>query len=145
MIAAFAVTVHKLLNKQPDVTPEQKETVSSDNTEENVDVTPATEEEYSTSNPALAYLRNGPKRQLMRFIHYKSPYLGTRETTIYHPHSLKGIRFGDVKGIIIENKFVLLREIFFDRMMPGDICEIAKQFEGHLPTEEQIKKIFEYK
>ncbi|MBO7556608.1 MAG: hypothetical protein J6T72_04360 [Alphaproteobacteria bacterium] len=156
MIAAFAITVYKLLNKLPDVTPEQKETVSPDNTEEtadgapvkeeeNSDDTPATEEEYSASTPALSYFRNGRKKQRMHFIRYKSPYYGTNEIAVYYPRLFTKRKFDDVKGIIIENKFVLLREIFLTRMLPGDICEIAKQFEGHLPTEEQIKKVFEYK
>ena len=145
MIAAFAITAYKLISKQPDATPEQKETVSPDNTEEPVDDTPAAEEEYSTSNPALSYLRNGRKRQRIHFIRYKSPYYGTNETAVYYPRIFTKRKFDDVKGIIIENKFVLLREIFLNRMLPGDICEIAKQFEGHLPTEEQIKKVFEHK
>lgn len=145
MIAAFAITAYKLISKQPDVTPEQRKSVSPDKTEETADDTLAMEKEYSTSNPALSYLRNGRKRQRMHFISYKSPYLGTNETAVYYPRIFSGRKFDDVKGIIVENKFVLLREIFLDRLLPGDICEIIKDFEGHLPTEEQIKKVFEYK
>lgn len=156
MIIGFFTTAFVLISKQPDATPEQKETVSPDNTEEtadgspvkeeeNSDDTPATEEEYSASTPALSYLRNGRKKQRMHFIRYKSPYYGTNETVVYYPRLFTKRKFDDVKGIIIENKFVLLREIFLNRMLPGDICEIAKQFEGHLPTEEQIKKVFAHK
>ena len=151
MIAAFAITVYKLLSKQPDVNHSPKEADSTDKTEDSQNCSSppvaevAAEEEYSTSNPALSYLRNGRKRQRMHFISYKSPYLGTNETVVYYPRIFSGRKFDDVKGIIVENKFVLLREIFLDRLLPGDICEIIKGFEGHLPTEEQIKKVFEYK
>ena len=103
------------------------------------------EEEYTSSSPTLSYLRAQRKRQRTHLIRYRSPYLGTNETAVYYPRIFKGRKFDDVKGIIIEDKFVLLREIFLNSLLPGDIREIIKDFEGHLPTEEQIKKVFEYK
>lgn len=151
MIAAFAITVYKLLSKQPDVNHSPKEADSTDKTEDpqNCSSPPvaevAAEEEYSTPCFALSYLRNGRKKQEARKIHYHSPYLGTDETAVYYPRIFSRRKFDDVKGIVIENKFVLLREVFFEKMFPGDISEIAKQFEGHVPTEEQIRKVFEYK
>ncbi len=152
MIIGFFTLAYRLLNKQPDANPEPKEGDSPNKTEPSEQTqTPvphkeiAIEEDYKSFSPALSYLRGKRKRQWLHVIRYKSPYLGTKETAVYYPRIFKGWKFDDVKGIIIENKFVLLREIFLNSFLPGDICEIIKNFEGHLPTEEQIKKIFEHK
>lgn len=150
MIIGFFTLAYKLISKLPDkkeedTTATEVDSTTSEKPEETAtaEASPATEE--VTSSPALSYLRGKRKRQWLHVIRYKSPYLGTKETAVYYPRIFKGWKFDDVKGIVIENKFVLLREIFLNSFLPGDIQEIAKKFEGHLPTEEQIKKIFEHK
>ena len=145
MIIGFFTLAYRLLNKQPDANPEPKEGDSPNKTEPSEQTqTPvphkeiAIEEDYKSSSPALSYLRAQRKRQRPHIIRYKSPYLGTKEALFYYPRIFTGRKFDDVKGIIIEDKFVLLREIFLEGLLP-------KNFEGHLPSEEQIKKIFEHK
>lgn len=83
-----------------------------------------------------------PMRQTKHTIRYYSPYLGVESEIKFIPRKIRGILFDNVKGIVISDDLVLLRQILFNRQFPDDIREIAKQYEGRFPNEAEINLIY---
>ncbi len=83
-----------------------------------------------------------PVRQEVHTIHYYSPYLGMEQDVLFRPRKRRGKAFDNVRGIQVSDRLVLLRSILFTSNFPGDIREMAKQYEGRLPNEAEIKQIY---
>ena len=142
MIIGFFVTAYKLLSKLPNAptaSESKPETASQPSESDSESESTAPDEEEK--NEKFPYLYSSCVKQKRQTITYVSPFMGTKETAVFHPQGKR--KFINVKGIIIDNDFILFRT-FFDRMLPGDIREVVKHFEGCLPTEKQIKTIYEH-
>lgn len=101
---------------------------------------------FNTEAGKLPYVYHSvPFTQTARTITYRSPYLGIDQTIRYCPRNKRGKDFDNVRGIAVSENLTLLREIVIHDMFPGDIREICKHFSGRLPTEAEIKQIFEKK
>ncbi len=83
-----------------------------------------------------------PVRQTAHTIRYYSPYLGMEQEVLFRPRKKRGKAFDNVRGIRVTDRLILLRSILFTANFPGDIREMAKQYEGRLPNEAEIKQIY---
>ena len=83
-----------------------------------------------------------PVRQTAHTIRYYSPYLGIEQELLFRPRKKRGKAFDNVRGIRVTDRLILLRSILFTANFPGDIREMAKQYEGRLPNEAEIKQIY---
>ncbi len=88
------------------------------------------------------YYKDGPKEQEAYTICFYSPYLGKECEIPFRPRKKRGKPFDNVRGIQVADGLVLLRSILFTSNFPDDIREIAKQYEGRFPNEEEIKQIY---
>lgn len=75
-------------------------------------------------------------------IHYWSPYLGKEVDVAIKPRKERGKPFDKVRGIQVTDNLILLRSILFVSNFPGDIREMAKQYEGHLPSKQELAQIY---
>lgn len=85
---------------------------------------------------------DSPREQVKHTIHYRSPYLGLDRAIPFRPRKERGKPFDNVRGIQVTDNLVLLRSILFTSNFPGDIREMAKQYEGRFPTEAEIEQIY---
>lgn len=98
---------------------------------------------FDKSAPKMPYVyHDRPVLQYERQIYYRSPYLGINRAITFSPREEYGCEFDNVRGIKVNDKLIILREILFTGVLPGDIREISKQFSGRLPNEEEIKVIY---
>lgn len=101
---------------------------------------------YDKSAGKMPYVyHDRPVPQYERQIHYRSPYLGINRVITYSPREEYGREFDNVRGIKVNDKLIVLREMLFTWVLPGDIREISKQFPGRLPNEEEIRQIFAHR
>lgn len=84
-----------------------------------------------------------PVKQISRSIKYVSPYLGIEQEIKYRPRHESGKNFDNVKGIAVSENLTLLREIVISDLFPGDVRKLIKHFSGRLPTEDELRQIFE--
>ncbi len=85
---------------------------------------------------------DNPIEQKAHTIRYYSPYLGMERENEFCPRKERGKPFDNVLGIQVNDKLILLRNIFFTANFPDDIREMAKQYDGRFPNEEEIKQIY---
>ena len=70
---------------------------------------------------------------------------GMYVTDCIHPRLERGKKYDNIRGIIVNNKFVLLREVFINGYFPEDIGNIIKLLQGRLPTAEEFKMLYEFR
>lgn len=75
-------------------------------------------------------------------IRYYSPYLKREMEVPFRPRKKCGKPFDNVRGIMIADGLVLLRNILFTQNFPDDIREISKQYEGRIPNKTELEQIY---
>ncbi len=140
MIIGFFTTAYVLIKRQPDKQ-EEKQDTDPQNWEPEPEEPEPEAEIVEFTDESLPYLYSYGQKQQKVVVRYESPFLGTRATAAFEPLGNK--EYADVKGVVINYQFVLLR-VFFHKMLPGDIREVAKHFDGHLPNIDQLVYIYEH-
>lgn len=85
---------------------------------------------------------DSPREQVAYTICFYSPYLGMEREIPFCPRKARGKPFDNVRGIKVTEDIVLLRSILFTSNFPGDIREMAKQYEGRFPNKVEIEQIY---
>lgn len=85
---------------------------------------------------------DNPRKQVAHNIYFYSPFLGKETSIRFRPRKARGEPFDNVRGIRVADNLVLLRYIQFTGNLPGDIREMAKQYEGRFPNKAEIELIY---